>query len=69
MNVFKNIYIFILICREEHRKLHEAHKGHESMHAEMLLILMITMIVAQIVLLEWKRRHFKSFQVTQFYNY
>jgi len=33
------------------------------MHAEMLIILMITMIVAQIVLLEWKRRHFKSFQV------
>lgn len=49
--------------REEHRKLHELHKGHESMHAEMLIILMITMIVAQIVLLEWKRRHFKSFQV------
>ncbi|KAL5241580.1 hypothetical protein ACI65C_008990 [Semiaphis heraclei] len=49
--------------REEHRKLHELHKGHESMHAEMLIILMITMIVAQIVLLEWKRRHFRSFQV------
>jgi len=49
--------------REEHRKLHEAHKGHESMHAEMLLILMVTMIIAQIVLIEWKRRHFKSFQV------
>jgi RING finger protein 121 len=33
------------------------------MHAEMLLILMVTMIVAQIALIEWKRRHFKSFQV------
>lgn len=33
------------------------------MHAEMLLILMVTMIVAQIMLIEWKRRHFKSFQV------
>jgi len=43
--------------------MHEAHKGHEAMHAEMLLIFMITMVVAQIVLLQWKRRHFKSFQV------
>lgn len=57
---------YILILREEHRKLHEAHKGHESMHAEMLLILMVTMIVAQIILIEWKRRHFKSFQVIFF---
>jgi len=38
------------------------------MHAEMLIILMITMIVAQIVLLEWKRRHFKSFQVICIFN-
>jgi len=38
------------------------------MHAEMLIILMITMIVAQIVLLEWKRRHFKSFQVIFIFN-
>ncbi|XP_050442834.1 RING finger protein 121 [Adelges cooleyi] len=51
------------IMRENHRKLHEEHKGHESMHAEMLLILLVTMIIAQITLLEWKRRHFKSFQI------
>jgi len=63
-----NLLFNILIFREEHRKLHEAHKGHESMHAEMLVILMITMIVAQIVLLEWKRRHFKSFQVNYIFN-
>lgn len=57
------LIIVFFIFREEHRKLHAAHIGHESMHAEMLLILMVTMIVAQIVLIEWKRRHFKSFQV------
>lgn len=63
-----NVLYYILILREEHRKLHELHKGHESMHAEMLIILMITMIVAQIVLLEWKRRHFRSFQVNYIFN-
>lgn len=60
------MYLLIItlnIFREAHQKLHEEHKGHESMHAEMFLILMVTMIVAQIVLIEWKRRHFKSFQV------
>lgn len=44
-------------------KLHEQHKGHESMHAEMVLILLVTLIVAQIVLVEWKKRHYKSYQV------
>lgn len=43
--------------------LHEKHKGHESMHAEMALILLVTLIVAQIVLVQWKTRHFKSYQV------
>jgi len=63
-----NVLCNTVILREEHRKLHELHKGHESMHAEMLLILMVTMIVAQIVLIEWKRRHFRSFQVNCIFN-
>lgn len=68
LGYYFNLLYNFLILREEHRKLHELHKGHESMHAEMLIILMITMIVAQIVLLEWKRRHFKSFQVNCIFN-
>ncbi|XP_046394513.1 RING finger protein 121 isoform X3 [Ischnura elegans] len=48
--------------RLEHMKIHEQHKGHESMHAEMILILLVTLIVAQVVLVEWKKRHFKSYQ-------
>lgn len=48
--------------RAEHIRLHQLHQGHESMHAEMLLILLVTLIVVQIILIEWKKRHFKSYQ-------
>ena len=33
------------------------------MHAEMVLILIGTLIVAQILLVQWKQRHFRSYQV------
>ena len=48
--------------RLAHEAIHKAHKGHESMHAQMLLILMVTVLVAQIVLVEWRKRHFRSYQ-------
>lgn len=50
--------------RLEHQKLHEQHRGHESMHAEMILILIVTLVVAQIGLVEWKKRHYKSYSVS-----
>lgn len=53
------------ISRLEHQKLHELHKGHDAMHAEMVLILIVTLIVAQIALVEWKKRHYKSYSVCQ----
>ncbi|XP_013398510.1 RING finger protein 121-like [Lingula anatina] len=43
--------------------MHEKHRGHEAMHAEMMLILITTLIVAQVVLVQWKQRHFKSYQI------
>ncbi|CAI5445804.1 unnamed protein product [Caenorhabditis angaria] len=46
----------------EHQKMHEKHRGHEAMHMEMMLILIITLVVGQIFLVQWKRRHFKSYQ-------
>jgi hypothetical protein len=49
--------------RLEHAKMHEKHKGHEQMHMEMFLILIVTLVVAQVALVQWKRRHFKSYQV------
>ena len=54
-----------LPSRIEHMKMHEKHKGHESMHAEMVIILLITLVVAQIVLVEWKKRHYRSYSVSQ----
>ena len=38
------------------------------MHAQMLLILMVTVLVAQVVLVEWRKRHFRSYQVTYQYK-
>lgn len=43
--------------------MHEKHRGHEQMHMEMFLILIVTLVVAQIALVQWKKRHFKSYQV------
>ncbi|KAK0417674.1 hypothetical protein QR680_013142 [Steinernema hermaphroditum] len=47
----------------EHAKLHAKHAGHSSMHAEMFLILIVTLVVAQIALVQWKKRHFRSYQL------
>lgn len=43
--------------------MHEKHKGHESMHAEMVIILLLTLVVAQVILVEWKKRHYRSYSV------
>lgn len=37
---------------------------HEAMHAEMLLILVATLLVAQMVLVQWKQRHLRSYNVS-----
>lgn len=49
--------------RADHIKLHKQHQGHESMHAEMVLILLGTLMITQFSLIEWKKRHFKLYQV------
>jgi RING finger protein 121 len=33
------------------------------MHAQMLMILVVTVLVAQVVLVEWRERHLRSYQV------
>lgn len=65
---FVIIYFFLLFCRLEHAKMHARHKGHESMHAEMVLILIVTLIIAQLVLVQWKQRHPKSYNVSQLFS-
>ena len=37
--------------------MHAKHRGHEAMHAEMVLILIATLVVAQLLLVQWKQRH------------
>ncbi|XP_002741513.1 E3 ubiquitin ligase Rnf121-like [Saccoglossus kowalevskii] len=54
--------------RLEHEKLHAKHKGHEAMHAEMVLILIATLLVAQILLVQWKQRHFKSYTMVTLFG-
>lgn len=47
----------------DHQLMHVKHRGHEAMHLEMMLVLIVTLVVAQVALVQWKRRHFKSYQV------
>ncbi|XP_035770627.1 RING finger protein 175-like [Neolamprologus brichardi] len=47
----------------QHEHLHMKHRGHEAMHAEMVLILIATLVVAQIVLVQWKQRHHRSYNL------
>ncbi|XP_066257203.1 E3 ubiquitin ligase Rnf121 [Euwallacea similis] len=49
--------------RYEHQKIHEMHKGHEKMHLEMILILFVTLLLAQVALIEWKRRYYRSYSI------
>ncbi|XP_027194210.2 E3 ubiquitin ligase RNF121 [Dermatophagoides pteronyssinus] len=48
--------------QQEHLLMHEKHRGHESMHAIMLLILISAMFISQILLIYWRKKHFKSYQ-------
>ncbi|ERL85668.1 RING finger protein 121 [Dendroctonus ponderosae] len=50
-------------ARYDHQKLHEMHKGHEKMHLEMILVLIVVLIVTQVLLIEWKKRYFRSYLI------
>lgn len=58
----------LLLVRVQHERLHVKHRGHEAMHAEMVLILIATLVVAQIVLVQWKQRHHRSYNVSDRYH-
>ena len=57
-------YLCIFSSRLEHMKMHELHRGHESMHAEMVLILFVTLIVSQIGLVKWRQISPQSYHVS-----
>ncbi len=46
-----------------HRMIEEKHRGHDLMHAEMILILFGSIFLAQILLFLWRQKHFKSYQL------
>ncbi|XP_015781494.1 RING finger protein 121 [Tetranychus urticae] len=45
-----------------HILFHEKHRGHEGMHAMMLLVLIVATFSVQIGLIAWKKRSMKSYQ-------
>ncbi|KAG2465461.1 RING finger protein 175 [Erpetoichthys calabaricus] len=47
----------------QHERMHAKHRGHEAMHAEMVLILIAALVIAQIVLVQWKQRHCRSYNL------
>ncbi|XP_048412918.1 RING finger protein 175 isoform X1 [Stegostoma tigrinum] len=49
--------------RLHNAKVHAKHRGHEAMHAEMVLILIATLVIAQIVLVQWKQHHCRSYNL------
>ena len=53
-----------ILFRLEHMKMHELHRGHESMHAEMILILFGTLIVSQIGLVKWRQVYPHAYHVS-----
>ncbi len=59
-----SIHLRVCNSRMQHERLHVKHRGHEAMHAEMVLILIASLVVAQIVLVQWKQRHCRSYNVS-----
>ena len=51
--------------RLRHRMIEEKHRGHDLMHAEMILILFAAILAAQILLFVWRHKHGKSYQVSK----
>ncbi|XP_019355931.1 E3 ubiquitin ligase RNF121 isoform X2 [Alligator mississippiensis] len=54
--------------RFEHARMHAKHRGHEAMHAEMVLILIATLVVAQLLLVQWKQRHPRSYNMVTLFQ-
>lgn len=63
-NIVYGLTVYGNFYRMERKMMHEKHRGHDAMHAEMMLVLIVTLFVAQIILVQWRQRHFRSYQVT-----
>jgi len=47
----------------KHQQLHEQHKGHEEMHAKMVLVMFGTLFAGQILLFMWRKKHPRSYNL------
>ncbi|XP_039090280.1 RING finger protein 175 isoform X1 [Hyaena hyaena] len=47
----------------QQERIYRMHRGHESMHVEMILIFLCALVVAQIVLVQWRQRHGRSYNL------
>lgn len=47
--------------RIQHAEFHKKHKGHEAMHAEMVIILITMLVLGQIALFQWRSRSPKTY--------
>ncbi|KAM5230051.1 RING finger protein 175 isoform 2-T2 [Hipposideros larvatus] len=47
----------------QQERMYKMHRGHESMHVEMILIFLCILIIAQIVLVQWRKRHGRSYNL------
>lgn len=48
----------------QQERMYKMHRGHESMHVEMILIFLCALVIAQIVLVQWRQRHGRSYNVS-----
>ncbi|XP_057582943.1 RING finger protein 175 [Hippopotamus amphibius kiboko] len=44
-------------------RMYRMHWDHESMHVEMILIFLCALVIAQIVLVQWRQRHGRSYNL------
>lgn len=51
------------ILRIKRRKHLEKHKGHETMHMEIFIILFVVFFVSQMALIYWRKKHVKSYDI------
>ncbi|XP_005556166.3 RING finger protein 175 isoform X2 [Macaca fascicularis] len=47
----------------QQERMYNMHRGHESMHVEMILIFLCILVIAQIVLVQWRQRHGRSYNL------
>ncbi|PNI63249.1 RNF175 isoform 3 [Pan troglodytes] len=47
----------------QQERMYKMHRGHDSMHVEMILIFLCVLVIAQIVLVQWRQRHGRSYNI------